>query len=113
MKYLKLYEAFNYEDIKDILLEVEDLGYKAILQGDQIATSDFFYIKIFKYAPENVKFEEVKDCLLRLKEYAGNRFINFMVYVTTTIGWRTIELCEDTELDYNIDMCVLKIYKTI
>lgn len=63
--------------------------------------------------PENVKFEEVKDCLLRLKEYAGYRFVNFVVYVNTTIGFRTIELCEDTELDYNVDICIIKMLKKI
>lgn len=117
MKYLRLYEAYTHEDdileIEDILLEVKDLGYEVILQGHGNTYLYNFRIRIFKIAPQKVNFDEVKDCLLRLKGYVGDRFVDFAVYQPTMEGWRHIELCEDSKLDYDVDQCLMDIRKIV
>ena len=78
MKYIKLYESFNTQDIKDILLEVEDLGYgtKIILLEDETGNyGDHEGIMIIAPSRGSIKYIEIEDCLLRLKDYLGDNYI--------------------------------------
>lgn len=69
MKYIKLYESFE-TDIKDILLEVTDLGYQTIYNYGYSK-----YIAIFKRST-HINYNEVKDCILRIKDYLGDRYFS-------------------------------------
>ena len=72
MKYLmKFNESIKQkdEDIKDILLEIEDLDHMCV----EYRFGDYNRITIDSY-PNNYLFlwEDIKDCVLRLIEYLGN-----------------------------------------
>jgi hypothetical protein len=76
MRYLKLYESFD-SDLEDILLEITDMGYSY-----SIDKYNKHYIVIYKIAPqdhvsryEDMRQYDIKDCLLRLKDYLGDNYI--------------------------------------
>lgn len=118
MKYLKLYEEMELAnqmsqlDIEDILLEVKDIGYDVVVEENFKHTiydrnDGLYYIKIYKNAEIPVNFDEIKDCVLRLKDYLGDRYIRCHTYSTNAMldlvsrsNWQTIELNEDTTIDY-------------
>lgn len=87
MKYLKVYEEYDnieiylqklssdsknkINDIEDILLEVNDLGYISGITHIRISNSTMIYVR------RNIGmivFNEVKDCLLRIKDYLGDNY---------------------------------------
>lgn len=95
MKYIKLYETFNMQDIMDILLEVEDLGYgtKIILLEEEMHEG------IMIIAPNEgrgyIKYIEIEDCLLRLKDYLSDRYIECKVFNLATNRWTNFPLSDD------------------
>jgi hypothetical protein len=98
MKYIKLYESFNTQDIKDILLEVEDLGYgtKIILLEDETGNyGDHEGIMIIAPSRGSIKYIEIEDCLLRLKDYLGDRYIECKVFNLATNRWSNFPLSDD------------------
>lgn len=107
MKYLKLYESIDgdrvrfisniIQNIKDILLEVEDLGYETQVYDTCLI--------IYKPDNKNINLDEIKDCLLRLKDYLGDRYYDCLFYITIinlddsrVRGWKEIDLNEDTSI---------------
>ena len=83
MKYLKIYESFE-TDIEDILLEVSDLGYtvKSILLGKS-------NIGLLIIAPDSkrIKYTEIEDCLLRLKDYLGDKYVGCVIFNVASNRW--------------------------
>lgn len=100
MKYIKLYESFE-TDIEDILLEITDLGYLVLVHhknADMI--NDVSHIQIKKYQKFNkINYEEIKDCVLRLKEYLNNNRIqiecNIYYGSMYNIRWAPFDLSEN------------------
>jgi len=87
MKYLRLFESNSVvEDIKDICLELEDIGLDVEIESsgrfnglisiskNQIgdASQDDSLSEFFDYS-------EVREVIERLKDYLGNRIISIMV----------------------------------
>ena len=99
MKYLKKFnETINIEDLRDICLELEDINIRCsfipswnrrdgliisicgkVIDGKKVDDYNYVY------------FSEIKDTLLRIKDYLGDKFIRFK-YTTMF----------DDPLDYNI-----------
>lgn len=84
MNYLKTFESYDDEstklDILDILSELKDLGYKVDI-SDIYINRDMYSINI----RDNIRpsewiqlpWNEIKEYLLRVKDYLGNRYLNF------------------------------------
>ncbi len=85
MKHLRKYnesvEQITSQDVKDILLELEDEGFKVKIEHCDWLIEDIYTAEISKYN-KSFKYDEVKETLLRLKEYLGVNLYN--TYVTTT-----------------------------
>jgi len=71
-------------DIEDISLELEDLGFKFYIErpytGDSLHIYDEFIgssFIIFQKEDLTTKWSDIKDCILRLKDYLGNRYVTF------------------------------------
>ena len=92
MKHLeKFSESVNVEDIKDILLELEDMDMTISFEtinpdSHGPGSNDLRYYQVTGYigspsmseTKDNLlSFSEIKDCLLRLKDYLGDSFIGF------------------------------------
>ena len=80
MKHLEKFNWFrknevSEEDIKDILLEVEDLGMTTVFGSGH----NYNYLKVTTSEDEvySVYWKDIKDCVLRLKSYLGGKFIYF------------------------------------
>lgn len=106
MKYIKLYETFNKKEIdqtlKEICLELEDDGYKInfhIIRN--LFDEEYFYsIEIDARLNEYIRlliFSEIKEYLLRMKDYLGNNYIRFRYH--TGEVWRNIELNDNTDIE--------------
>jgi hypothetical protein len=133
MKHLKAYKIFESteQDLKDILLELEDMGYrviyeddvngaitgkpgnvKAIVVRDVIRSSDW----------EGLPWSELKEYALRIKGYLGDKYLSFMFrfrdvikprfpgvsVIETYNPYQTIELNDDTEIDGRLWSFVIK-----
>jgi hypothetical protein len=103
MKYLKLYESFE-TDIEDILLEITDLNYSYAINDkhNELGIYNSAYIAITKIDNQG-KYEfingnDIKDCVLRLKDYIGNRYICCKIYSNNPFESKTFELTEDCDL---------------
>jgi len=93
MKYIKTYKIFESEsneyldDIKDILLELEDDGFRTRLSIDKLdylSDNPIKFIAISNrlngfspYTP--FEFVDIKDPLLRLREFIGESWISCSV----------------------------------
>jgi hypothetical protein len=80
MKYLKHFESntFEFSDIKDILLELEDSRIYGSIEttpsrtyGGKSKTYIGFYLKDFSDY-DGFHFNEISDCVFRLKDYLGD-----------------------------------------
>jgi len=123
MKYLRKFnESVDTDNLEDILLELEDMGigssYVHESPGHQL--SDLTYekswirisIDLIKSYNNNIyiNWDDVKDCILRIKNYLGDRFIDFRC--TTANEWNLkIELNEDTIIPHDTSIMDIK-YKT-
>jgi len=85
MRYLKKFnESISRETIEDILLELKDIGL-TIEFRDEYATKDDYYSRIgtgngfilvyYTGEYDYIKYDDIKDCLLRVKDYLGDNFI--------------------------------------
>jgi uncharacterized protein (UPF0335 family) len=107
MKYIKAYESIDgdrvrfvsniIQTIKDILLEVEDLGYETHVYDTCLI--------IHKPDNKNININEIRDCLLRLKDYLGDKYYDCLVCVdiirfdgTISTEWKEIDLNENTSI---------------
>ena len=84
MKYLKKYNesVISKDVIKDICLELEDLGMRVQLYACSeklsINPEDYDCISIHCYINKYpIEWENIKDTVLRLKNYLGDKFISF------------------------------------
>jgi len=87
MKYLKYFENMNdvssvKEDIKDICLELEDIGFDIYVERglDWLDNENFipYIIKIYKKLDEEEEYfnySDVEEVIERLKDYLGDKFI--------------------------------------
>ena len=95
MRHVKMFNEMNSEisnqDIKDICLELEDLGYTIKMEGfgnsSNPVNSNYVKIRCNKIIHYNglsgltdLKWNEIKDCFLRLKDYLGDRYVQFFYY---------------------------------
>lgn len=106
MKYIKTYESLtkgeDMQNLKDILLEVDDMGFVTEVRN----TINYINVTIktikIGYSQKSFDFDEVKDCTLRLKDYAGDRYYKFNIK-SETGGWITdVILSEDIVISYPI-----------
>lgn len=124
MKHLttyKIFESNNIEetikqDIKEICLELTDDEkfeidiYKYQKLGGPKNT---WVINIIR-TPRNVNggdyqgfaggvvefhFNEVKEYILRIKDYLGDKFKDFLVYSSNMFEWKLVKIDEDTNID--------------
>jgi hypothetical protein len=109
------------QDLKDILLELKDMGYritapltstgepgnvKAIIVRDVMRPSDWI----------ELPWSELKEYALRIKDYLGDKYLSFMWRKVIsdnpgTLGdnpYKTIELNEDTEINDRVWSFVIK-----
>ena len=120
MKHLKTYQLFESteEDLKDILLELEDINYRVIHEDDVMgaATGEPGDVKaiVVRNSVNNscLPWSELKEYPLRIKEYLGDKYLNFM-YKSIFAGeqsklYKKIELNEMTEIDDDIWSFVIK-----
>lgn len=102
MKYIKLYESFN-RDIEDILLEITDIGYEYKIYENK----SIYYITINKcstwtFTQLSIDFDDIKDCLLRLKDYLGDRYVGCDFSNRNELSFKKVELNEDTKIDEDV-----------
>jgi len=81
MKYLKYFEGHSddlLQDVRDICLELDDIGFRVIMYKDN-QVDDIIKVSIAKYSEDNgfisFNISEVSDVVDRVKMYLGNRFI--------------------------------------
>ncbi len=85
MKHLKKYNENKKEtldDIHDICLELEDEGFKIEIRPRNPWLENLYSVNISKY-DEYFKYNEVKETMLRLKNYLDNYNKYNSVYITT------------------------------
>ncbi len=123
MKYLKVFETFDkssmVEDIKDICLELVDIGFEVpvyIPEGDWKDQSKDGLILIGKIdddkEQEYFNWSDVSEVIERLKEYLGDRIENVMVTSLDNLDgsffyWNY--LLSDNEKWYSKDVYIVKI----
>jgi len=131
MKHLKRFnESANEEDIKDILLELEDDGFYFYNTKDPLLNyveNDCINIVIKKvsnephdggYFGENKVFywSDIKDVCLRLKDYLGDNFVDFGYATDYSSYYRrreeNIPLDENTEIDGYLNNIYITYRKT-
>ena len=121
MKYLETYKLFEkskypqfpqailldlFDDIKDILLEVEDLGLfinKKITRSNRGVDRIFFQITPTKDGSMSGKFEitkELSDSLYRVSQYVKSKGCNFCTYEIHLSGNEWYQLSSSDILDY-------------
>ena len=127
MKHIKtytLYERVSKEtkvfestelDLKDILLELKDMGYRIIYQDDVLyaVTGEPSDIKAIIVRDNTnpsdwieLPWSELKEYALRIKDYLGDKFVSFqwrkiLAFKTKkgTNPYKTVELNDETEID--------------
>ena len=128
-QYLKKYNLLKEstkDDLKDILLELEDMGYKVTHNDDVLyaytgepskgTTTKAIWIKD-NISPSHwvdLPWFELKEYALRIKDYLGDKYLSFMwrdtAYnkVPKENPYKTVELNEDTEIDGRVWSFVIK-----
>lgn len=107
MKYIRLYESFDKTEIdqtlREICLELVDDGYNINFHIISLFGTDdeyFYSIEIDARLNGYIRlliFSEIKEYLLRMKDYLGNNYIRFRYH--TGEVWREIELNDDTDIE--------------
>jgi len=133
MKHIKtytLYERVSKEtkvfestelDLKDILLELKDMGYRIIYQDDVLyaVTGEPSDIKAIIVRDNTnpsdwieLPWSELKEYALRIKDYLGDKFVSFQWRkIIGGMGenpYKTIELNDDTQIDDRVWSFVIK-----
>jgi len=100
MKHLKKFnEATNIDILKDILLELEDMGIGSNFYSNKINR----YIDIHGYNFQTIYWDDVKDCILRLKKYLGKNYKQFIYGTFTHIKQGKYISAIDIGLELNED----------
>jgi len=129
MKHIKTYKVFESneteQDLKDILLELQDEGYIVIHNDDVLLAvtgepsenpTKSIWVKDSNNPSysKGLDWEELRDYALRIKDYLGDRYLSFM-WRPILLGqstkenfYQTIELNEDTEINEKIYSFVIK-----
>jgi len=130
MKYLKSYKLFESTelDLREILLELKDMGYRIIYQDDVLYAitgepSDIKAIIVRDNTNPSdwieLPWSELKEYALRIKDYLGDKFVSFQwrkivadlpiaVDNIFTNPYKTVELNEDTQIDDRVWSFVIK-----
>lgn len=131
LKYLKKYKLFESteQDLRDILLQLEDIGYRIIYEDDVIGSvtgkpGNVKAIAVRDVLTDPSSFDEMpgiglpwselKEYALRIKDYLGDKYLSFMWRkrrVVSAVGaykYKTIELNEETETNDKIWSFVIK-----
>ena len=140
MRYIKKYKIFedsDYKifestelDLKEILLELKDMGYRIIYEDDVKVLLDPTDERDVTGKPGNVKaiivrdlmrpsdwidlpWSELKEYALRIKDYLGDKYLSFQwrKVVNDKTGenpYKTIELNEETEINDRVWSFVIK-----
>jgi hypothetical protein len=115
MKYLKKYKTFESvkEDLTDILTELTDMGYHVMVDVD----SYYEDLEVKSVIVLNIrnKWSELKEYVLRVKDYLGDNYLNFSYRLynteqgsTKSYRYKIIDISEDTEIDGTILSFVIK-----
>ncbi len=96
MKHLKKYnesvEEPTLQDVRDILLELEDEGFTAKIH--RLKSQNVLKILIKKTKLECYKYQDVKETLLRLKDYLGEKIRYISVSIDPNNIWANWEVYE-------------------
>jgi len=88
MKHLKKYnESINkYEDLRDILLELEDDGFVVGIKDTTFNRVKCWYIYIRRPVSKTIFYwDDIKDCVLRIKDYLGDDYITLTGFFTPSV----------------------------
>ena len=113
------------QDLKDILLELKDMGYRIIYEDDvkgavtgEPGNVKAIVVRDVMRPSEWVElpWSELKEYALRIKDYLGDKYLSFMWRKVIsdnggTIGdnpYKTIELNEETEINDRVWSFVIK-----
>lgn len=104
MKHIRRFNEslFKEEDLQDILLELTDLGYGYLLSFNTGVIS-IYDNKSWK---NGYIWDDIKDCILRIKDYLGPKYLSMRIGSVINVGGeRTINskryhenLNNDTEI---------------
>ena len=124
MRHIKTYKIFESTelDLKEILLELQDMGYRIIYEDDVLyaVTGEPSDIKaivvrdVMKPADwVDLPWSELKEYALRIKDYLGDKYLSFQwrKVVNDKTGenpYKTIELNDDTQIDDRVWSFVIK-----
>lgn len=129
MKHIKTYKIFESTelDLRDILLELQDMGYKVIHNDDVLlaytgkptegVTTKAIWVKDNYVTPSKsvgLPWSELKEYALRIKDYLGDKYLSFMwrdiAYnqAPRENPYRTVELNENTEINDTVWSFVIK-----
>ena len=124
MKHIKTYKIFESTelDLREILLELQDMGYRIIYEDDVLyaVTGEPSDIKaiVVRDAMKpsdwiDLPWSELKEYALRIKDYLGDKYLSFQwrKVVNDKTGenpYKTIELNEETEINDRVWSFVIK-----
>ena len=130
MKYIKPYKIFESTelDLKEILLELQDMGYRIIYEDDVLldgrrrwyaVTGEPSDIKVIVVRDAmkpsdwiDLPWSELKEYALRIKDYLGDKYLSFQWRkIIGGMGenpYKTIELNEETEINDRVWSFVIK-----
>jgi len=123
-KETKVFESTE-QDLKDILLELKDMGYRVIYEDDVkgAVTGEPGNVKAIivrdVMRPSDwieLPWSELKEYALRIKDYLGDKYLSFMWRKVIsdnpgTLGdnpYKTVELNDDTQIDDRVWSFVIK-----
>ena len=99
MKYLRKFnESIISENLEDICLELEDIGYSISI--NEIGGSDYYYLLCSTPIRKPAKWNTIKDYALRMKDYLGDKFIQFEYLPAEGDEYLSEILDEFTNLNY-------------
>lgn len=122
MKYLKSYkilEELNIKDddiqnLKDMLLELNDIGYITNIRETVNCLNIVIDLpKKSRVGTPNIpleqsfNFEDIKECVLRIKDYSGDRYVSSDVKYDYGNHWKRIKLQEDTVIKYPLHSFIM------
>ena len=125
LRYLKKYNLLKEsteQDLKDILLELQDMGYRVIYEDDVLYAvtgepSDVKAIVVRDVMRPSewvdLPWSELKEYALRIKDYLGDKYLGFMWRKVVNDKnshnpYKTIELNDDTEINDRVWSFVIK-----
>ena len=123
MKHLKSYKIFESTelDLREILLELQDLGYRVIHDDDVLfaVTGEPGNIKAIVVRDNTnpsdwieLPWSELKEYALRIKDYLDDKFVSFqwrkIIGIPGENPYKTVELNDDTEINDRIWSFIIK-----